>query len=55
MSFYRNRIYPHIVTVPGNPRPIPKIRQQIVPLAQGTVLEVASVPGSTSLTTTRQM
>jgi len=24
----------------GNPKPIQKIRQQIIPLAQGTVLEV---------------
>jgi hypothetical protein len=30
---YRNRVYPHIVTVLGNPKPIQKIRQQIIPLA----------------------
>jgi ubiquinone/menaquinone biosynthesis C-methylase UbiE len=29
----------------GNPEPIQKIRQQIVPLAQGTVLEVGVGPG----------
>ena len=40
MSFYRNRVYPHIVSLLGNPEPIQKIRQQIIPLAQGTVLEV---------------
>jgi SAM-dependent methyltransferase len=45
MPFYRNRVYPHIVTVLGNPRPIQKIRQRIVPLAQGTVLEVGVGPG----------
>ena len=45
MSFYRNRVYPHIVAVLGNPEPIHKIRQQIVPLAQGTVLEVGVGPG----------
>ena len=45
MSFYRNRVYPHIVSVLGNPEPIQKIRQQIVPLAQGTVLEVGVGPG----------
>ena len=45
MSFYRNRVYPHIVSVLGNPEPIHKIRQQIVPLAQGTVLEVGVGPG----------
>jgi ubiquinone/menaquinone biosynthesis C-methylase UbiE len=45
MSFYRDRLYPHIVTVLGNPKPIQKIRQQIIPLAQGTVLEVGVGPG----------
>src|SRR5215469_11715088 len=45
MTFYRNRVYPHIVSVLGNPKPIHKIRQQIVPLAQGTVLEVGVGPG----------
>lgn len=45
MSFYRNRVYPHIVTVLGNPKPIQKIGQQIIPLAQGTVLEVGVGPG----------
>lgn len=45
MSFYRNRVYPHIVTMLGNPKPIQKIRQQIVPLATGTVLEVGVGPG----------
>ena len=34
MSFYRDRIYPHIVTVLGNPEPIHKIRQQLIPMAQ---------------------
>ena len=45
MSFYRNRVYPHIVTALGNPKPIQKIRLQIIPLAQGTVLEVGVGPG----------
>src|SRR5580765_7785529 len=45
MSFYRNRIYPHIVAMLGNPEPIQKIRQQIIPLAQGTILEVGVGPG----------
>jgi len=44
-SFFRNRIYLHIVTVLGNPRPVQKIRQQLLPLAQGTVLEVSVGPG----------
>jgi SAM-dependent methyltransferase len=45
MSFYRNRVYPHIVTVLGNPKPVQEIRQRLVPLAQGTVLEVGVGPG----------
>jgi ubiquinone/menaquinone biosynthesis C-methylase UbiE len=45
MSFYRNCVYPHIVAALGNPEPISKIRQQMVPLAQGTVLEIGVGPG----------
>src|SRR5262249_39981186 len=45
MSFYMNRIYPHIVSVLGNPKPIQKIREQIVPSAHGTVLEIGVGPG----------
>jgi ubiquinone/menaquinone biosynthesis C-methylase UbiE len=45
MAFYRNRIYPHIVSMLGNPRPIQKIREQIIPSARGTVLEVGVGPG----------
>lgn len=45
MSFYRNRVYPHIVTVLGNPKPVQEIRQRLLPLAQGTVLEVGVGPG----------
>lgn len=40
MSFYRDNIYPHLVTVLGNPKPIDEIRRRIVPLAEGDVLEV---------------
>jgi len=45
MSFYRNRVYPHIVTLLGNPKPVQRIRQRLLPLAQGTVLEVGVGPG----------
>src|SRR5260370_10311076 len=45
MSFYKDRLYPHIVTVLGNPKPIEKSRQPIIPLAQGSVLEVGVGPG----------
>lgn len=40
MSFYRDRVYSHLVNLLGNPKPIREIRQRIVPLAQGTVLEI---------------
>jgi SAM-dependent methyltransferase len=45
MSFYRNRMYPHLVSALGDPKPIREIRQQIVPWAQGTVLEIGVGPG----------
>jgi hypothetical protein len=41
MSFYKDRIYPHIVTVLGNPEPIHKIRQQLIPVAYGTTSKSA--------------
>jgi len=45
MAFYRNRIYPHLVSILGNPKPIEEVRQRIVPLAQGKVLEIGVGPG----------
>jgi SAM-dependent methyltransferase len=45
MSFYRNRIYPHIVAALGNPEPIQKIREQVIAMAAGAVLEVGVGPG----------
>ena len=45
MPFYRNHVYPHLVTLLGNPKPIQQIRQRIVPLAQGKVLEIGVGPG----------
>jgi ubiquinone/menaquinone biosynthesis C-methylase UbiE len=45
MSFYRNRVYPQIAPALGYPKPIQNIRQRIIPLAQGTVLEVSIGPG----------
>src|SRR5438093_12365728 len=45
MSFYRNHVYPHLVSMLGNPKPVQKIRQQLVPLAQGKVLEIGVGPG----------
>ncbi len=40
MSFYRDAIYPYLVDKLGNPPPIREIRQRLLPLAQGTVLEI---------------
>ncbi len=40
MPFYRDHIYPHLVNMLGNPKPIREVRQRIVPLAQGKVLEI---------------
>jgi SAM-dependent methyltransferase len=40
MPFYRDHIYPHLVDALGNPEPIRKVRERIIPLAQGRVLEI---------------
>ena len=45
MPFYKDHVYPHLVTVFGNPKPIQKIRQRLLPFAQGTVLEIGVGPG----------
>jgi ubiquinone/menaquinone biosynthesis C-methylase UbiE len=45
MSFYKNHIYPYLVSWLGNPKPIEKIRQRIIPLAEGDVLEIGVGPG----------
>jgi ubiquinone/menaquinone biosynthesis C-methylase UbiE len=45
MAFYRDRVYPQIVSKLGNPKPIDDIRQQIIPLAHGHVLELGVGPG----------
>jgi len=45
VPFYRDHVYPHLVSLLGDPKPIREIRQQVVPLAQGTVLEIGVGPG----------
>jgi ubiquinone/menaquinone biosynthesis C-methylase UbiE len=45
MSFYREHIYPHLVSALGNPKPIAEIRKRIIPLANGDVLEIGVGPG----------
>lgn len=46
MAFYQNRIYPRLVRWLGNPKPILDLRTQIVPLAQGIVLEIGVGSGA---------
>ncbi len=45
MSFYKDNVYPQLVAMLGNPEPIRKIRQRILPMAQGSVLEIGVGPG----------
>src|SRR5215831_16298209 len=45
MPFYRERVYPHLVRILGNPKPVQEIRQRLLPLAQGEVLEIGVGPG----------
>ncbi len=45
MPFYKDRVYPHLVTMLGNPKPIREVRQRILPLAVGRVLEIGVGPG----------
>ena len=46
MPFYRDTVYPRLVEFLGDPPPIKKIRQQIIPLAQGKVLEIGIGSGA---------
>jgi len=46
MPLYRDYIYPHLVDILGDPPPIQEIRQQIIPLAEGKVLEVGVGSGA---------
>jgi len=45
VPFYRNHVYPHLVRLLGNPKPIQEIRRRMVPLAEGKVLEIGVGPG----------
>jgi len=44
MPFYAEYVYPHLVDMLGDPPPIERVRRQIIPLAEGIVLEIG--PGS---------
>src|SRR6266702_4681891 len=46
MPFYRDRIYPHVVRMLGDPPPIQKVRRRIVARAQGKVLEIGAGSGA---------
>ena len=46
MPFYKDTIYPHLVNLLGDPPPIKKIRQQIIRLAEGNVLEIGVGSGA---------
>lgn len=46
MPFYRDYIYPRLVDILGDPPPIRKIRGQIIPLAEGNVLEIGAGSGA---------
>lgn len=46
VHFYSDRIYPHLVSTLGDPKPIREIRQRLIPLAQGKVLEIGVGPGA---------
>lgn len=46
MDFYKDRVYPALVNLLGNPEPIQALRRQLVPLARGTVLEIGVGSGA---------
>jgi ubiquinone/menaquinone biosynthesis C-methylase UbiE len=46
MPFYRDHIYPHLVDALGDPPPIQQVRQKIILLAQGNVLEIGAGSGA---------
>jgi SAM-dependent methyltransferase len=46
MPFYKDHIYPYLVDVLGDPAPILTVRQQLIPMAQGKVLEIGTGSGA---------
>ena len=46
MALYKDYVYPYLVDILGDPAPIRKIRQQIIPQAQGEVLEIGAGSGA---------
>ncbi|MCL5995145.1 MAG: class I SAM-dependent methyltransferase [Chloroflexi bacterium] len=45
MPFYRDHIYPQLVNMTGDPKPIRDVRRRIIPWAQGIVLEISAGSG----------
>jgi SAM-dependent methyltransferase len=45
MTFYRDHVYPQLVKALGDPKPIREVRERLVPLAEGRVLEIGVGPG----------
>src|SRR2546425_878577 len=46
MRFYNEHIYPWLVSTLGDPKPIQQVRQRVIPLAKGDVLEIGVGPGA---------
>ena len=46
MEFYKNRVYPWLVSLLGNPEPARALREKIIPIAHGTVLEIGVGAGA---------
>jgi SAM-dependent methyltransferase len=46
MEFYRDYVYTRLVRLLGNPKPIREVRERLIPLAQGEVLEIGVGPGT---------
>jgi ubiquinone/menaquinone biosynthesis C-methylase UbiE len=46
MPFYRDYLYPRLVDMLGDPPPIRKVREQMISLAQGNVLEIGVGSGA---------
>jgi hypothetical protein len=45
VPLYRDHVYPGLVSLLGNPKPIQEVRERILPLAHGNVLEIGFGPG----------
>jgi hypothetical protein len=46
MRLYKESVYPYLVDTLGDPPPIRKIRQRIIPQAEGKVLEIGAGSGA---------